>query len=75
MSARIAILAAVALGLAACSEPSQELVMGKNTGEPAFKGTGSNFTAPGWTPGDQASWVRELKVRAQRGQNEYTRIN
>jgi len=74
MSARIGVVAILVLGLAACSEPSQELRSGQNTGAPAYAGTGSNFVAPGWTPGDRASWQRQLNVRVQR-QNEYNRIN
>ncbi|HYG43297.1 MAG TPA: hypothetical protein VEA17_10285 [Bordetella sp.] len=74
MIARIGFVAVLVLGLAACSEPSQELHSGRNTGTPAYMGTGSNFVAPGWTQGDRASWVRQLNVRTQRGQNDYTRI-
>lgn len=68
-------LLALALALAACSEPSQEVRSGTNTGEPLYAGTGSNFVAPGWKPGDQASWSRELNLRTQRGQNEYNKVN
>ncbi len=75
MNARIGIVTLLALGLAACSEPSQELHSGKNTGEPAYAGTGSNFVAPGWKPGDKASWQGELAQRTQRGQNEYNKVN
>jgi len=74
MIARIGFVAAVVLALAGCSEPSQELHSGRNTGTPAYMGTGSNFVAPGWTPGDRASWVRQLTVRTQHGQNDYTRM-
>ena len=75
MSARIGFLAVLVLGLAACTEPSQEMHSGTNTGQPAYAGTGSNFVAPGWTPGDKSSWTRELKLRLQRGQNEYNKVN
>ncbi|MBO9354807.1 hypothetical protein GG851_12475 [Bordetella petrii] len=75
MSARLAFLGLLVLGLAGCSEPSQELHVGQNTGVPAYMGTGSNFMAPGWTPGDRASWQRQLTVRTQRGQNEFNRIH
>jgi hypothetical protein len=76
MIARISLLAAVAL-LAACSEPSQALMTGKNNnaGKPYYDGTGSNFVASGWKPGDKNSWQQELKTRTQRGQNEYTRVH
>src|SRR3546814_9925266 len=72
MNARIGVVALLALGLAACSEPSQELHSGKNTGQPAYAGTGSNFVAPGWTTGDKASWQRELTLRTQRRSEEHT---
>ncbi|MDX3906530.1 MAG: hypothetical protein QHC78_12650 [Pigmentiphaga sp.] len=65
------------LGTAACTEREQTLHQGKTeTDAPSYEGTGvSAFTAPGWKPGDRNSWAQELKVRAQRGQNEYTRVN
>ncbi|GAB1577269.1 hypothetical protein [Bordetella petrii] len=75
MSARTWLMAALALGLAACTEQSQELRTGSYTGEPAYAGTGSHFVASGWTPGDKNSWLSELKVRTQRGQNEYNKVN
>ncbi|MGY6270920.1 hypothetical protein ACXIUT_14605 [Achromobacter denitrificans] len=73
MSARLALLAA-ALLLSACSEPSQELHTGNTVGKPYYDGTGSNFMASGWKPGDKNSWQQEMKTRTQRGQNEYTRV-
>ncbi|ARP93152.1 hypothetical protein [Bordetella genomosp. 13] len=70
---RLLIVAAV-LALSACTEPSQELQHSGNVGKPYYDGTGSNFMAPGWKPGDKNSWQQELKTRNQRGQNEYTRV-
>ncbi len=68
------IIALALLGLAACTEKPQELYQGKaEVAEPAYKGTGSSFTAPGWTAGDKSSWEQTLKVRAEK-QNEYVRI-
>ena len=75
MIARLSFVAVLAVGLSACTEPSQELHSGHNTGTPAYEGTGSNFVASGWTPGDKSSWTRELKLRLQRGQNEYNKVN
>lgn len=61
-------------GLAACTEKPQELHQGKTvSGTPAYQGTGSNFTAPGWEAGNRDSWEETLKVRS-RGQNEYNRV-
>ncbi|KGD90114.1 lipoprotein [Achromobacter sp. RTa] len=73
MNARLALMATAVLLLSACSEPSQELHSG-NVGKPYYDGTGSNFTAAGWKPGDKSSWQQEMKTRTQRGQNEYTRV-
>jgi hypothetical protein len=80
MNARLA-LVAVAVLLSACSEPSQELHSGNGggkvysgAGKPYYDGTGSNFMASGWKPGDKNSWQEELKTRTQRGQNEYTKV-
>lgn len=73
MNARLALLASVVL-LSACGEPSQALHSGDVVGKPYFDGTGSNFMASGWKPGDKNSWQQELKTRTQRGQNEYTRV-
>lgn len=73
MIQRILLSGAVLLGLAACTEPSQALHSGSR-GTPAYQGTGSNFVAPDWKPGDERSWSQALKVRAQRGQNEYSKL-
>jgi len=76
MSTRISAAVVCLLMLAACSEPSQEMRTGHDSqGEPEYKGTGSEFVAPGWKQGDQASWTSEMKARTQRGQNEYNKIN
>lgn len=76
MNTRTVFAALGILALAGCSEPSQELHSAAQIGQtPEYDGTGSHFVAPGWTQGDKASWGRELTVRTQRGQNEYTRIN
>jgi hypothetical protein len=68
---RYLVVLALAGGLAACGEKSQDL--GANRSDvPAFKGTGSNFSAPGWKAGDKTSWEQHLKTRTQ-GQNDYAR--
>lgn len=78
---RIFLLTALVLGLAACTEESQELHVNSNANSnagpstPAYEGTGTNFVAAGWTPGDRNSWFQALKVRTQRGQNEIPRIH
>ncbi len=60
--------------LSACGEKSQDMGSGK-TGAAPWAGTGvAAFTAPGWKPGDKASWEGEMRARTQRGQNDYQRI-
>jgi hypothetical protein len=64
-----------ALALAACSEKPQELAGGKIKGSaPDWQGPATPFTSPGWKVGDEPSWSEHMKVRAQQGQNEFTRI-
>jgi hypothetical protein len=61
--------------LAACGEKPQELAGGKVKGSaPGWQGPATPFTAPGWKPGDANSWEQHMQTRAQRGQNEYTRV-
>ena len=59
-------------GLAACTEKPQTLGSRKSDSL-ASAGTGSAYVAPGWKPGDQASWDEQMRTRAQQGQNEYSR--
>ena len=67
------ISALVTLGsLSACGEKPQTLGNMKNDVEP-FHGAQNNYVAPGWKPGDKASWEQALKVRAQNNQNEYSK--
>lgn len=68
------ILAAAVLGLAACGEEPQT-ASGSGRDAALFQGTGKPFVAPGWKPGDRASWEQHLKTRTQRGQNDYTKVN
>jgi hypothetical protein len=60
------------VGLAACTEKPQTLTTRK-ADTPASQGTGTQFVAPGWKPGDAASWDEQMRSRAQQGQNEYSR--
>ena len=61
---------AIALVLSACTEKPQTLDQ-KAVDAPPYAGTGTAFVDPGWTAGDKNSWVQHLKVRTQRGQNDY----
>lgn len=68
------ILVSVVL-MAACSERSQTLGEGRDYGDAApWEGSKHGYTASGWTPGDQASWQKQIKARNQ-AQNEYNRTN
>lgn len=60
--------------VAACGEKPQTGAAIRSDAAP-YAGTGSNFTQPGWKPGDKASWEAQLKARQQYGQNEYTRTS
>ncbi len=61
-------------GLAACGEKPQTMGGVKSDVAP-FQGANNQFVAPGWKAGDKASWEQGLKARAQRTQNEYSKIN
>ena len=66
-------LAAAAFAVAGCTEREQT-AGGSKSDQPAYMGsTQPAFAAQGWKPGDRTSWEQELKVRADRGQNEYAK--
>ena len=72
------IAAGVALALVACTERPQMQPAAKQGARnaptsQAWTGTTGEFKTGQWTPGDQASWERQMRVRSQ-GQNEYVRI-
>lgn len=66
--------AALLAALAGCGEKPQTLGSAKAHGSPLYNGTGSAFMAPGWKPGDQASWEQALRTRNQ-NQNDYSKVN
>ena len=69
---------AALLALAACTEkPQTPANDGRNSGVDAKAWSQSDaakptFIAPDWTPGDQASWDKQIQQRTQT-QNEYKR--
>lgn len=70
----VAALTALGLGLAlgGCAEKPQT-AGSKKVDAKAYAGSSdATFTAPGWKPGDEASWEQQIKARNQ-AQNEYTR--
>ena len=73
MSARHLLLLAIAAGaLAACGEKVQTIPVGaaKSADSRVWQTQDKRFLAPGWTPGDEASWDAQMAHRAQ-GQNDY----
>ncbi len=66
------LLAAAAL-LGACSEKPQTASATRHDTPPWQGVAGGQESASGWKAGDKASWQEELRVRTERGQNEYTR--
>ena len=67
------LIAAVWIG-AACTEKPQTIGSSRAADEEPYAGTKYPYAAPGWTGGDQKSWQEQLRVRAQRGQNEFNRM-
>ena len=63
--------AALALSLVACSEKPQTANSQKRHDAPPYAGASQVFSDAGWKAGDKASWESHLKVRTQRGQNDY----
>ena len=63
---------AAALALTACGERPQTMsaAAAKKADGQAWQITDNGYLAPGWTPGDQASWEAQLKKRAQ-SQNDF----
>jgi hypothetical protein len=59
--------------LTACGEASQSAKANKHDAA-AYSGAAQSFTSPGWTVGDKTSWDSQLKVRAQYGQDDFSRM-
>ncbi len=70
---RLLTLLATTLLLSACAEKAQTATTKKHDAKP-WEGVAAGQSADaGWKAGDQAAWEEQLRTRAQRGQNEYTR--
>ena len=66
----------VAVSLAACGEKPQTAgdAHAKKADAKAWEGsTAAGYSVDGWKAGDKDSWEAQMKARAQRGQNEYSR--
>lgn len=69
---RIAVAALAVLLLGACTEEPQ--TAGTRAADTqAWNGAQPAFDAPGWKPGDKASWDEQIK-RRNTNQNEYVRL-
>ena len=64
--------AILALVLSACGEKVQTIPAGnaRKADAPAWQITDNGYLAPGWTPGNEASWDAQIKARAQ-AQNDF----
>ena len=73
---RLLLVTLVGWLLAACTEQPQTIGTRVHDEAPYAGATGERaaFTAGGWTAGDPKSWREQLRVRTQRGQNEYNRM-
>ena len=65
-------VAALAAGLGACGEKPQTAGTRASDAK-AWNGAQPAFDAPGWKPGDKASWEEQIRQR-NRNQNEYVRM-
>ena len=77
MRARLLLLIAASLGLAACAEREQfsegaRTYQGKADGQ-SWDNAPLSYERANWTQGDRASWEAEIKAR-QLTQHEYKRI-
>ena len=65
-------VAIVLVALVACGERVQTIPVGtaKKVDAQVWQTKDARYLAPGWTPGDEASWNAQMANRAQ-GQNDY----
>ena len=70
----LAAVVGIAMLAVACTEKPQTIGSRRSADQVPYAGTKTPYIAPDWTAGDEKSWKEQLKVRAQRGQNEYTRM-
>jgi predicted small lipoprotein YifL len=73
MRAGRALVVALAVAtVAGCGEKVQTIPVGtaKKADTQVWQNQDTRFLAPGWSPGDQASWDAQMARRAQ-GQNDY----
>ncbi len=71
---KIILATAIVFLASACSEKPQSAGGVKGDQAP-YIGTGKAYAEGNWKQGDKASWESALKVRAQNGQNDYSKTN
>jgi hypothetical protein len=66
------LIAIVVVAFVGCGEKVQTIPVGtaKKADQQVWQTKDDRFLAPGWTPGDEASWNAQMANRAQ-GQNDY----
>jgi hypothetical protein len=66
------LIAIVVVAFVGCGEKVQTIPVGaaKKADGQVWQTKDDRFLAPGWTPGDEASWNAQMANRAQ-GQNDY----
>jgi hypothetical protein len=71
-AARLVLVPIVAVTLVACGEKVQTIPVGAAQKEhaPTWQTQDDRFLAPGWKPGNEASWNDQMANRAQ-AQNDY----
>ena len=70
---KIILATAIVCLASACSEKPQSAGGMKGDTAP-YTGTGKAYAETNWKQGDKTSWESALKVRAQNGQNDYTKV-
>jgi hypothetical protein len=68
----VVLVSMAAIAFAGCGEKVQTIPVGterKADAQP-WQNQDKRFLAPGWTPGNEASWNAQMANRAQ-GQNDY----
>lgn len=72
---RLSVCLAAGLCLAALSACGERPQPNRGTLDTAaYEGAKDAFVDAGWKVGDKNSWEQHLRVRMQRGQNDYSRM-
>ncbi|MGE5338890.1 MAG: hypothetical protein ACM3PU_13755 [Gemmatimonadota bacterium] len=69
----ILIVLGLVAALAACGEKPQSGPSARKVDTEPWQAAQDPFVAPGWKPGDRASWEAQMRQRAV-DQNEFVRI-